>query len=410
MLKAHVFLGPHSFSYILSCSSFPFLKLLYFSALCLIDSALFNSAIFLIIPFNALCLALWDPRSDPGESELNTTLQVLEIFFLLCFTYEMLIKMFAMGTISHRLSYLRDPWNVLDFLTTISGWGALCLPPSGFQNLLKVLRIFRPLRALQVLPELKRLTSAVWMAIPQLLTLALLDVFCFLVFGLLGVSMLSGKLRQRCFKTVGEFWEDTGDVPRLCSMNKHYGRQCPAGYECRDYGESPNYNITKFDDILFAFLTIFQIMTTEEWTEDMYWARQTVGGWIQIYFVFVVLIGAFFLFNLIIVIIIVNYSLSHEKNTIDSITEGRVPLLTGSNSQLHSAIITPNEPDTGRKALGAKDDDYHELMVSKVTAIKAAAKLEILTSLKVTLNPRLSPLHQVNILESALNPYFDMFI
>lgn len=85
----------------------------------------------------------------------------------------------------------------------------------------------------------------------------------FVVLGVVGVDVLGGKLRHRCYKPLGKFWEDAGDVLMLCSTHESFGRQCPSGYECVDYGASPNYDLTKFDSFPYAFLTIFQCMTQQ---------------------------------------------------------------------------------------------------------------------------------------------------
>lgn len=46
------------------------------------------------------------------------------------------------------------------------------------------------------------------------------------------------------------------------------GRACPDGLYCTNYG-NPNYGITSFDHILWAWLTIFQMITQEGWTDIM---------------------------------------------------------------------------------------------------------------------------------------------
>lgn len=58
-----------------------------------------------------------------------------------------------------------------------------------------------------MLPELRRLTGAVTMALPQIMTLGSLAFLVFTVFSVLGINLLSGKLSQQCYKPVGEFYE-----------------------------------------------------------------------------------------------------------------------------------------------------------------------------------------------------------
>jgi len=61
-----------------------------------------------------------------------------------------------------------------------------------------------------------------------------------------------------------------GAAGPLCSKSASVGRQCAAGWTCGDSGVSPNGSVTSFDNIGWAFLTIFQCITLEGWTDVMY--------------------------------------------------------------------------------------------------------------------------------------------
>ena len=45
---------------------------------------------------------------------------------------------------------------------------------------------------------------------------------------------------------------------------------CPKSSSCKMWVEGPNTGLTSFDDIFVAFLTVFQVMTLEGWTEIFY--------------------------------------------------------------------------------------------------------------------------------------------
>lgn len=51
----------------------------------------------------------------------NKTLQIIGDFLSAAFLFEALIKILGMGFIFHKNSYLRDPWNALDFLIVLIG-------------------------------------------------------------------------------------------------------------------------------------------------------------------------------------------------------------------------------------------------------------------------------------------------
>ena len=45
-----------------------------------------------------------------------------EQYFLIIFTVEASLKILAMGLILHRGSYLRNMWNIMDFVVVVTGW------------------------------------------------------------------------------------------------------------------------------------------------------------------------------------------------------------------------------------------------------------------------------------------------
>ena len=145
-------------------------------------------------------------------------------------------------------------------------------------------------------------------------------IFLFLLFGILGLQLFGKKQYNRCRTTpepVNGVWEldDTGEVCRTGS----YGYfQCPAGTYCgnpephgislRTDGvpdnDTINYGITNFDNILAAMLTIFQMITLEGWTGMMYNLQDAMIPFVPaIYFCFLVVLGSFFLLNLILAVI-----------------------------------------------------------------------------------------------------------
>lgn len=62
--------------------------------------------------------------------------------------------------------------------------------------------------------------------------------------------------------------------------------------------QNPNFGVTSFDNILSAWLTVFQCITLEGWTSVMYDAMDGTSGWAALYFVLLIFFGGFFLLNL----------------------------------------------------------------------------------------------------------------
>lgn len=110
---------------------------------------------------------------------------------------EAAIKIIAFGFIIHKKSYLRDPWNIMDFLVVIIGIISL-LP--NFPNLksLRIMRILRPLRSINAVPSMKELVGTILMSMPQMGYLVGFLIFFITVFALLGMQLFARDLYQRC--------------------------------------------------------------------------------------------------------------------------------------------------------------------------------------------------------------------
>jgi hypothetical protein len=154
----------------------------------------FDNVILLAILANCIFMAL-----DPVD-----WLDQVEIYFLVLFTFEMTVKIVALGFAFHKRAYLRDLWNWLDFTVVVTGWVSILLlmvPGSanlGFLSTLRAVRVLRPLRTINRVPGMKVLVRSLLDAIPPMANVALLCGFIFLVFGIIGIQLFSGALHHRC--------------------------------------------------------------------------------------------------------------------------------------------------------------------------------------------------------------------
>jgi hypothetical protein len=71
--------------------------------------------------------------------------------FLIIYTTEMVLKIIAMGFFMRAHSYLRDAWNILDFIVVILGWVSSLLEAQNI-SAIRVMRILRPLRTINSMP------------------------------------------------------------------------------------------------------------------------------------------------------------------------------------------------------------------------------------------------------------------
>ena len=130
-----------------------------------------------------------------------------------------------------------------------------------------------------------------------LMQIALLVMFAILIFAIIGLEFYNGIFHHTCMTN------DTKEIPPEISQptpcNPSVGCS-DHNLKCQPYWIGPNFGITSFDNIGFAMLTVFQCITMEGWTNVMYWTNDAVGSsWSWIYFVPLIVIGSFFMLNLV---------------------------------------------------------------------------------------------------------------
>ena len=79
----------------------------------------FDNFIIVVIVVSSICLAIDSPRLDP-TSTLAITLSWLDLVWTAIFAFECIVKVISLGFVCNgKRSYLRDPWNVLDFCIVV---------------------------------------------------------------------------------------------------------------------------------------------------------------------------------------------------------------------------------------------------------------------------------------------------
>ena len=89
---------------------------------------------------------------------------------------------------------------------------------------------------------------------------------------------------------------------------------CDENYTCLpDIGENPSYGYTSYDNMGLALLTSFQLLTLDFWENTYNMILRASGTWNVIYFILVILLGPFYLLNLLLAVVTMAYSKEHEK-------------------------------------------------------------------------------------------------
>uniref|UniRef100_A0A3P8VPZ1 Calcium voltage-gated channel subunit alpha1 E n=2 Tax=Cynoglossus semilaevis TaxID=244447 RepID=A0A3P8VPZ1_CYNSE len=238
-----------------------------------------------------------------------------EPYFIGIFCFEAGIKLLALGFVLHKGSYLRNGWNVMDFIVVLSGIlataGAHMNIPVDLRTL-RAVRVLRPLKLVSGIPSLQIVLKSIMKAMIPLLQIGLLLFFAILMFAIIGLEFYSGKLHHTCLPSVDILDNETVDSSELafaCGV-----RNCPEKYDCNDTWIGPNDGITQFDNILFAVLTVFQCITMEGWTAVLYNTNDALGTtWNWMYFIPLIIIGSFFVLNLVLGVLSGEFAKERER-------------------------------------------------------------------------------------------------
>ncbi|NXY38720.1 CAC1S protein, partial [Pomatorhinus ruficollis] len=152
-------------------------------------------------------------------------------------------------------------------------------------------------------------------AMVPLLHIALLVLFMIIIYAIVGQELFKGRMHKTCYYLGTDVIATVGsEKPAPCTSSGH-GRHCSInGTECRGGWPGPNNGITHFDNFGFAMLTVYQCITMEGWTEVLYWVNDAMGNeWPWIYFVSLILLGSFFVLNLVLGVLSGEFTKEREK-------------------------------------------------------------------------------------------------
>lgn len=209
----------------------------------------FEWGILTIIFISSLKL-IWETYlfEEPPESTKLVISSDLDIFFTCVFLCEFLLKAITLGFVLDKGTYLRDSWNILDFVIII--FSLLDISTSGMN--LAILKVFRLLRALRPLrfishnKSMRIIVNALIESMSALANAAAMFLIIMLIFGILGVTLLMGKEYN-------------------CS-NEAFTLQT----DCERYGYAWQNSPNHFDNVIVAYHSLFIIVSQENWPEQMY--------------------------------------------------------------------------------------------------------------------------------------------
>ncbi|XP_069329547.1 sodium channel protein type 5 subunit alpha isoform X1 [Eulemur rufifrons] len=286
--------------------------------------SLFSMLIMCTILTNCVFMAQHDP--PPWTKYVEYT-------FTAIYTFESLVKILARGFCLHAFTFLRDPWNWLDFSVIVMAYTTEFVD-LGNVSALRTFRVLRALKTISVISGLKTIVGALIQSVKKLADVMVLTVFCLSVFALIGLQLFMGNLRHKCVRNFTELNGTNGSVEAdglvwksldlylndpenyllkngtsdvlLCGNSSDAGT-CPEGYRCLKAGENPDHGYTSFDSFAWAFLALFRLMTQDCWERLYQQTLRSAGKIYMIFFMLVIFLGSFYLVNLILAVVAMAY-------------------------------------------------------------------------------------------------------
>ncbi len=219
------------------------------------SSKLFQGAVIAVILLSALLIGA---KTHNLSANTVAILALLDLGVTIFFVVEIVIRYLAYP---NKKQFFRSGWNIFDTVIVI---GSL-IPAGGSGVLLaRLLRVFRVLRLVSMVPELRLLINALLKAIPRMGYIALLMFVIFYIYAAMG------------------------------SMFFH------------------QINEVLWGDVSISMLTLFRVATFEDWTDVMY-ETMAVHPLSWIYYLSFIFLTAFIFLNMMVGTVLEVMSQEHEK-------------------------------------------------------------------------------------------------
>uniref|UniRef100_A0A8B9NMM7 Calcium voltage-gated channel subunit alpha1 I n=1 Tax=Accipiter nisus TaxID=211598 RepID=A0A8B9NMM7_9AVES len=239
----------------------------------IVDSKYFNRGIMIAILVNTISMGI-EHHEQPEE--LTNILEISNVVFTSMFALEMILKLAAFGL----FDYLRNPYNIFDSIIVIISIWEIIGQSDGGLSVLRTFRLLRVLKLVRFMPALRRQLVVLMKTMDNVATFCMLLMLFIFIFSILGMHIFGCKFSLRT---------DTGDtVP----------------------------DRKNFDSLLWAIVTVFQILTQEDWNVVLYNGMASTSPWASLYFVALMTFGNYVLFNLLVAILVEGFQAEVSRSEV----------------------------------------------------------------------------------------------
>lgn len=220
------------------------------------NNKLFEASIMVVIMASALLVGI---KTYEVPQTVQTAVFWLDVLITLIFIVEISIRFAAED---RKLDFFKSGWNIFDVLiVTVS---LIPIDNTDMALVARLVRVFRVLRMVSIIPELRMLLNSLLIALPRLGYVMALMFIIFYIYAAAGSLIF-------------------GDINKFL-----------------------------WGDIAVSMLTLFRVMTFEDWTDVMY-EVMAVHGWAWLYFVSFIFLTAFAFLNMVIGIVVNVLEEEHQR-------------------------------------------------------------------------------------------------
>ncbi|KAH9513030.1 Voltage-dependent T-type calcium channel subunit alpha-1H [Bulinus truncatus] len=254
-----------------------------------VESNLFQRSILVAILLNTLSMGV-EYHNQPDE--LTTVLEYSNIVFCVLFGTEMAFKICAYGL----FGYISNGFNVFDGFIVILSIVELAQGGASGLSVLRTFRLLRILKLVRFMPALRRQLVVMLRTMDNVATFFALLVLFMFIFSILGMSLFGGTFCEK----------ENGD---RCSCEERLNASL-----CK-------CDRANFDNLLWSLVTVFQVLTQEDWNTVLYNGMAKTSEWASLYFVALMTFGNYVLFNLLVAILVEGFSTEDEEKKKEKMKE-----------------------------------------------------------------------------------------
>ncbi|KAL1005268.1 hypothetical protein UPYG_G00056900, partial [Umbra pygmaea] len=271
-----------------------------------VTSRYFNRGIMMAILINTLSMGI---EFHQQPQELTDVLEISNLVFTSMFVLEMVLKLLAFGF----FGYIKNPYNSFDsVIVIISVWEIIGQADGGL-SVLRTFRLLRVLKLVRFMPALRRQLVVLMKTMDNVATFCMLLMLFIFIFSILGMHLFG----------------------------------CKFGLKLENGDTLPDRK--NFDSLLWAIVTVFQILTQEDWNTVLYNGMASTTPLASLYFVALMTFGNYVLFNLLVAILVEGFQAEGDANRSEAddekhptSEEEKLRELYTAELKVQAMMLTPN--------------------------------------------------------------------